>query len=248
MARDRRVATPESGKPAVFRPGDLVREFARRNGWDLGRCNLMLEGTTDVSYCQLADNHYFQQTGKRLIDEEFHVFAVGKGSAGGTEGVKENLRTLQCILQSEPEPLQIRVVCVFDHDHAGRKAFSQLKQKFREWGELFLLQRITPRVTRDPTQFYKTWLRENKHWKNLDCEIEDLVSRDLLDYFVSENPSSVRRPCLEIGGKHHFEFEGHCKGIVARFVERESSFENVVDVIEFLKSFRWLMKLDPEGS
>src|SRR4051812_21317480 len=125
--RDRRT-NPAAGS-AAFGPGDFVREYARRLGWDFGLCNLMLEGTTDVSYLRTASQHHEAATGMRLIDDEFRIFAVGNGPEGGTEGIKDKLRLLSENLKLDPvdeNQRPIRVIAIFDDDAAGRGAFSQL--------------------------------------------------------------------------------------------------------------------------
>jgi hypothetical protein len=45
-----------TGDAPNFRPGDFVREFGRRMGWgELGLCNVMVEGTTDVDFFDIAN-------------------------------------------------------------------------------------------------------------------------------------------------------------------------------------------------
>ncbi len=148
--RNRRVyVSPQTPLPSLA-PGELVRIWAKRKGWDLVNCNIMFEGTTDVAYCRVADRLYYQKHKLKLLDHEFQVFAIGEGSEGGTEGIKERLRSLQEMLRDEPEGSPIRVICVLDDDSAGRGTFNLLKRKFRPWVDIFRLQRRTPRTTRDP--------------------------------------------------------------------------------------------------
>lgn len=246
MPRNRRVQMPSLETMPELAAGVVPFVFAHRHGWDLAACNLMVEGTTDENYCKLASRLYEAETGRKLIGDDFHVFAVGSGGSGGTYAIKEELRTFKSILDSEPDPSIFKIVCLFDSDQAGKKAFSEMRKKFRPWGELFLLQRVMPRNTRDPSQYEKTWKKANERWIKLDCEIEDLLDCQLLEYFLAESPSALRRK-HETEGKHHFDLEGKAKGGLARFFESNSALEQVGEVVELLKVFRWLLKLDPEG-
>lgn len=246
--RNRRVyVSPQTPLPSLA-PGELVRIWAKRKGWDLVNCNIMFEGTTDVAYCRVADRLYYQKHKLKLLDYEFQVFAIGEGSEGGTEGIKERLRSLQEMLRDEPEGSPIRVICVLDDDSAGRGTFNLLKRKFRPWVDIFRLQRRTPRTTRDPGAFEKKWLEENASWAGLDCDIEDLFSRDLLALFVSENQGCEREALKELGGAHHFKFHGFQKARLARFADDRASYDDVLNLIEMLRSFRWLLGLGADGS
>lgn len=247
MPRDRRVQMPGAVKQPTFAAGILPREYAKRVGWDLAQCNLMVEGTTDKRYCKLASRLHEAETGRKLIGDDFHVFPVGSADSGGTDAIKEELRTFKSLLDSEPDPSIFKVVCLFDSDKAGKKAFSEMRRKFRPWGDLFLLQRVMPRNTRDPSVYEKAWKKQNVKWLALDCEIEDLLDCQLLEYFLSDSPSALIKK-HEQEGKHHFDLQGRAKGELARFFESHSTLEQVVDVIELLKVFRWLLKLDPEGT
>lgn len=247
MPRDRRVQMPGTVKQPTFAAGYLPREYAKRVGWDLAQCNLMVEGTTDARYCKLASRLHEAATGRKLIGKDFHVFAVGSGASGGTDAIKEELRTFKSLLDSEPDPSIFKVVCLFDSDKAGKKAFSEMRRKFRPWGDLFLLQRVMPRNTRDPIQYEKTWKKENEKWLALDCEIEDLLDGQLLEFFLSDSPSAlIKKHVFE--GQHHFDLQGEAKGKLAGFFESHSGLEHIGYVVEVLKVFRWLLKLDPEGT
>ena len=246
MPRDRRVQMPGLVEQTAFAAGSMPREYAKRMGWNLAPCNLMVEGTTDERYCKLASRLHEAETGLKLIGDDFHVFAAGRGGDGGTDKIKEELRTFKSILQSEPDPSVFKVACLFDCDQAGKKAFSEMRKKFRPWGELFLLQRIMPRTTRDPGQYEKSWNKQNEKWLKLDCEIEDLLDCELLEFFLVEAPSALRRK-QGAEGRHHFDLDGQSKGQLARFFESHSALEQVGEIVELLKVFRWLLKLDPEG-
>lgn len=248
--RNRRVSNTLSSNRPNFAPGDLVREYGRRMGWSLVRCNVMFEGTTDVRYCRTANGLYSSETGKNLLDKDFQVFAIGERHEGGTDGIRERLRTLQSLLLSEPEDLGMSVICVVDDDFAGRKAFADLRRKFQPWRDLFKLQRVFPRTpnSRSPEHFEGEWKKANSAWQGLDCDIEDLISDDLLHYFIDDNPQCLKAVVEERGGRRHRKFHGNEKLNLVRFVESNSALADLNLIVELLKSLRWLLRLDPDGT
>jgi hypothetical protein len=248
--RNRRVSTSSRDQETGFAPGDLVREFGRRMGWNLVKCNVMFEGTTDVSYCNVANRLYFESTGKNLIDDDFQVMAIGERDQGGTDGIRDRLRTLQAVLQSEPSELEMSVVCVVDDDHEGRKAFADLRKKFQPWRDLFKLNRVFPRtpISRSSEHFEGEMKKANANWDGLDCDIEDLIADEIIECFISENPRCLKTEVDEKGGRFHRKFHGNEKPKLVRFVEQHASLSDLSQIVEILKSLRWLLRLDPEGS
>lgn len=248
--RNRRVSSTLGVSSLAFAPGDLVREYGRRMGWKLVKCNVMFEGTTDVSYCRVANRHYFAETGKNLLDNEFQVFAIGERDEGGTDGIRERLRTLQSLLLSEPEDLGMSVICIVDDDLEGRKAFADLRRKFQPWRDLFKLQRVFPRtpLSRSPEHFEGEWKKANSIWQDLDCDIEDLLSDDLVDYFIADNPRCLKADVEARGERYHRKFHGHEKPKLVRFVEGNSTLADLHHVVELMKSLRWLLRLEVDGT
>ena len=246
----RRVSYTLSSDRPIFAPGDMVLEYGHRMGWSLVKCNVMFEGTTDVRYCRTASGLYLSETGKSLLDKDFQVFAIGERDEGGTDGIRERLRTLQSILLTEPEDLGMSVICVVDDDFAGRKAFADLRGKFQPWRDLFKLQRVFPRtpLSRSPEHFEGELKKTNSNWQGLDCDIEDLISDDLVNYFIDENHRCLKAEVEERGGRRHRKFHGHEKPKLVRFVEQNAALSDLIQIVEVLKSLRWLLRLDPEGS
>ena len=237
-----------SGSQIQLAPGDFIKHFGIMMGWgELAHCNLMVEGTTDVQYFEIASDLYQKVQGTPLIDADFRVFAVGEGNEGGTHGIHERLRQLSGNLRVDPvdaEGREIRVVCLMDDDHAGKGTFTLLKNSFKPWQDIFRVQRVFPTGTRDPSTFGRMWNRVNKEWKDLPCETEDLIKRDLLDYFVSENANALKSPVSEIGDAYHFDFNGYVKPALARFLRKHATLEDILGLVNVLNEFRWLMGLN----
>jgi len=75
-------------------PVDFFRAYGRLEGWEFKDNNLMVEGTTDVRYLEIANERYIEDSDRSLIDGSFGVLAIGEAEDGGTYGMKEKLNTL----------------------------------------------------------------------------------------------------------------------------------------------------------
>lgn len=254
MRQRRTSASKQATSPDEVSSEQYVRAFGQRYGWELGRCNLMLEGTTDVAYFDLANRLYADNEHYNLIDEAFRVHAIGIGEEGGTDGMMDRLRLLAETLRIFPidDPQRrVRVVCLFDDDAKGRGAFNAMSGKFIPWSDIFLLRRKYPRTTRDPKAFDAHTRKLNEAYladKNFFCEIEDLVARSVIDTFVGLNPSCLQRELRSIGDGFHCDLHRTAKGNLLRFVEENALLDDVRLLVELLKSFRFLFGLPVNGT
>ncbi|QDT84769.1 hypothetical protein [Gimesia chilikensis] len=252
--RQRRTDTSTQHSPTLFpAPGELVKEACRRHGWEIGSNNLMLEGTTDESYFYLASKLYEADCGKKLIGDDFRIFAVGELDDGGTEAMNDKMSFLSNMLKIDPydeNGQKIRVVALFDDDNSGRNIFKKMSKKYRPWGDIFLLRRKYPRDTRDPVTFQKNTEKINEIYqteKKSDCEIEDLIDRTLINLFVETTQGCLQRPIEELGEGFHCDFHGWAKGKLKEFVKKEAGLEEVKMIVDLLKSLRYLLKLPVDG-
>jgi len=141
-------------------------------------------------------------------------------------------------------------IALFDSDTEGKRGFSSLTGQhlnYRKWRDVFLLQRVIPRTTRDPVQIAQLVDKANENWRGMDCEIEDLVSASLIKAFISENPGSVQRPLEELNGAVHCRFHRPAKATFVRFVEDNAMLQDLNLVVEALKSLRYHLGLQPDG-
>ncbi|WP_397568823.1 hypothetical protein [Schlesneria sp. T3-172] len=241
-------------EPHVFRPGQLVRETARRYGWSIGLNNLMVEGTTDESYLRMANQRYVESCGLSLIGSDFHVFAVGKLGNGGTDAINEKFNNLSEQLRNDPvdgNGNRIRVVALFDDDPPGRGMFSRMRTRYMPWSDIFLLRRHFPRDTRDSKEFEAKTNALNAEYfgdKQFFCEIEDLIHRSLIDLFVESEKGCLQREIRSIGNGFHCDLHGWAKGKLAEFVKQEAGLAELGGLVELLKTFRYLFDLPVEGS
>jgi hypothetical protein len=214
----------------------------------------MFEGTTDVSHLEFANNLYTRQTDLTLLDTSFRVFAIGEGEEGGTDGMLERYRLLRDTLKifpiDDPER-RIRIICVLDDDPRGRGAFNKMSGKFAPWSDIFLLRRSYARVSREPGTFRSATDKLNETYlkdKSCFCEIEDLISRSLIDDFVSSNSRCLQKPIQSYGNGFHCDLNHWAKGKLVEHVKENAILDDVKLLVELLKSLRFLFDLPMNGS
>lgn len=251
MVRDRKVDLSSSPPDPYGEPGSLVRAYARRRNWPLLKRNVMLEGRSDVEYFRIADLKHQEQVGRRLICDNLSLFQVGDGEAGGADNIKDKFQFLREVLSTEnftaPSD-RIMAVVLLDNDYKGRLTTHFLeKQGFKPNRDVLLLSRRIPRETRDVYQMTRLLKDANASWADMDCEIEDLLSLDLLEYFCEMEPTCMaREPVIRENG-HHFEWTRDGKAKLLRFVKEEASHCHLLGIVELLKSLRYLLCLGIDG-
>ena len=235
--------------------GQLVQEYARRMGWPVRRHNIFVEGA-ETRYFKLAAGLYEKETGVNLIDPDLSIFPVGDGDNGGTIGLMEHFPTFMNLARIDVGPdakLLYRAIAVLDDDYAGQNAFNHLTSSnvsLVASRDVFLLKRVMPRSTRDTRSIEKQTRQLNEPWKRVDCEIEDLLARSLIEAFVAGCPKSLKRPPSIVGNGHHFEFSPGVKPQLARFAEEHAMVEDVLQIVRALDALRYYVGLPakyPEG-
>lgn len=213
----------------------------------------MVEGDSDVRYFELASKLYRQATTLQLLSKDLAIISAGTGDVGGTLGIYEEFpplfKMIQADADSQSKPL-FRLTCLFDNDIAGRQAARTLLHQYRslrECRDVFLLSRSMPVSTSEPTVLTKTIASANQNWKDLDCEIEDLLDDNFIQAFLSENPLALKRNLIEQGGKTHYEFKDSMKGRLWLFANENCTLSDVTSIVETLKSLRFYLGLPPNG-
>jgi hypothetical protein len=237
----------------AFEPGDLVRGYAGLFHWPVAERTVVVEGEHDQRYLALADRLYFEKTGLRLLGKRLSAFPTGIGDDGGAFGLQRHFHPLRAIMDRDVTQDGRKVfhaVALFDDDLEGKRGFAALSGQhlnYRKWRDVFLLQRVIPRTTRDPDHLAKLVCEANAAWKGMDCEIEDLISVDVIKAFLVDNSGAMSRPLEErVGGAHCF-FKPHFKASFIRFVEANALLCDINSIVETLKSLRFHLGLLPDG-
>jgi len=237
----------------TFQPGDLVRGFAALYGWPIKPRSILVEGEHDQRYFGVADRLYAAETGLQLIGNKLAIFPTGIGDEGGAFGLQKHFHPLRAIMDRDVDRDGHKVfhaIALFDSDLEGRRGFAALSGRhlsYRKWRDIFLLERCLPRTTRDSAQLEKLVATTNVPWKGMDCEIEDLVSPDISECFLQENPNAVFRTNEERAGGMHYFFRPQYKSKLVKYVEDYALLADVQRVVEVLKSLRFYVGLPPDG-
>jgi len=251
MQRDRKVQVSSDGVSSFVAPGSLVRAYANRKNWPLSIRNVMLEGRTDAEYFRIANGKHHAHNSRRLICDSLSLFQVGDGASGGVDNIKDKFVYLREVLSTDTSDVsdqRIMVIVLMDNDRAGRETARFLDRRgFKTHRDVFLIARKIPRETRDAYQLNRLIVEANAAWEHIDCEVEDLLSLDLLKYFAEMEPSSLAKEPQIVADGHHFEWTDDGKARLLNFVKREASLVDVVGIVELLKSLRFLLSLDPNG-
>jgi len=231
------------------RETSAVAAYAEHKGWRIGRRNLLVEGTTDVAYFELASSLFAVHHGQRLLDDQFRVVAAGLYGDGGVRGVIREMLSLHGRAESDsslPKSARIRMLPVFDDDAAGRRCFDKLTDvdfPFRPYRDVFLLKRAYPSLKLGSDGFLDAVKDLNREWRGLDCEIEDLLSRELLAGFCDDRGDALKCPPVHLGSGHHYDFNGHCKADVLKYAQQLADLPEVIGIVRTLQYYRGLFDL-----
>jgi hypothetical protein len=230
-------------------PGDHVRWFADKQGWKIRRCNVVTEGEIDTRYFVLADRLYGSKNRQRLITEDLAVFPVGTGLNGGALKLAAVFPTLRQIIDAdlgENSQILFRAIALFDNDPVGHEAYESITTRcvnIRGGRDVFLLARSFPRNDRMAGGYNAAIVSANRKWASMHCEIEDLLTPELVHGFLKTRgiePAS----CMQIiEGAYHVELAPAVKSKLCEFCEQHAKFEDMTQVVELLKSLRFYLGL-----
>jgi hypothetical protein len=228
---------------------DPVARYGMAVGLHVRSRTILVEGTTDADFFQMAAHMEKEATKLDLLGNDLAILAAGEGDDGGARGVIRRLVPLREIAKTYLLPNgrpQYRFVGVLDNDAAGRGAVHQahgFDHSILEYKDLFRLCPVMPLAgSLDPGDLQRTFERENASYKNLDWEIEDLLAGDFVGAFLTEFPPAVRSS-TEINGKVHRDLTTDGKARLHRFVKKHAIHKDLVGVIEVLKALRYYLGL-----
>lgn len=222
----------------------LVEMFAEQVGWRVGRCNVVVEGTTDVTLLHHAARLHLQATGVDVFGDGFAVVASGRADDGGVEGVNRRLtaaRQNADVDRDATGALRYRFVGLFDNDFAGRKAIDlacSIDRRIRRYRDVFLLHPKMPIADYhfDPAVEQRT-ISRNSEFSELDWEIEDYLPEDFKATFEAYHPQAVTK-CVKKGGRSHRDLTRDGKRAYHVFVQQRATHRDVHELIRLICALR----------
>ncbi|NTV47668.1 MAG: hypothetical protein HGB11_14370 [Chlorobiales bacterium] len=228
---------------------DNVLSYGTVLGWNLLPRTVLVEGTSDVFYFELAAFMERKKTGVELLGTELAIIAAGEGDRGGTRGVIRELVALRgisrTVLLQNGSP-KYRFIGLFDNDTAGREAVEfarKLDTSILEYKDVFRLQpTMVTSGNLDPKTLNKTFERDNSAYKGLDWELEDVLPLDFRETFFSDHPEAAIRN-NKISDKVHHDLTRDGKARLKKFVNDNAVYDDLKGFIDVLKAIRFYMCL-----
>lgn len=215
--------------------------------------NVMVEGTSDVSYFERCSQLYQARFGRRLLGADLSVFAAGHGDDGGTYGVSEKFPTLFNLASLDLDAggrRRYRTIALLDNDRMGQKAVAGITQghrQIREYESIFCLKRVMPQRAGSAQKLGERTRAANATFPSLECTIEDLLSDAFCVNFVQAMPHAVARAATNSGGAHHRYWTDQGKRELRLSALRTATFEDMHPMIEVLRALRTYVGLPADG-
>jgi len=230
---------------------DFVQNYGEAEGVKFALKNVIVEGTSDVRLFNLAAKKEFEFSGIDLLGDTLAFIPSGERERGGTNGVIRQLITLRNISRTLLLPNgmpKYRFIGLFDNDYAGRQAAShahKLDSSMVEYKDYFRIHPVMPFPGNLlPEIIRNSFERENINYKSLDWELEDYLPQSVIEAFLDENPSSVKKT-ISISGKTHRDFTSDVKVKLHRFVSEYAEYHDLIEVIKVIKALRFYLNIRP---
>lgn len=227
--------------------------YASRYGWSLRAGNVMVEGTSDLSYFDRCSQLYQARFGRRLLGMDLSIFAAGHGDDGGTYGVSEKFPTLFNLASLDLDAggrRRFRTIALLDNDRMGQKAVAGITQghrQIREYESIFSLKRVMPHKAGSIQKLAERTRAANATFVSLDCTIEDLLSDAFCENFVRTTPQAVARIATTSGGANHRYWTDQGKRELRLSALRTAKFEDMQPMIDVLRALRTYVGLSADG-
>ena len=227
--------------------------YASQCGWSLRTGNIMVEGTSDVSYFERCSYLYQARVGRSLVGVDLSIFAAGRGDDGGTFGVSEKFPTLFNLASLDLDTegrRRFRTIALLDNDRRGQKAVAGITQghrQIREYESIFCLKRVMPHKAGSPQKLAEQTRVANARFPSGDCTIEDLLSDTFCENFVRTMPDAVARATTRSGEAHHRYWTEQGKRELRLSALRTATMEDMQAMIEVLRALRTYVGLPADG-
>lgn len=228
---------------------DRIADYGQSLGWNLRRRTVLVEGTTDVTLFKLAARFELQRSKIELFGDELTIIAAGERDEGGAQGITRELITLRCLartdLMANGRP-RFRFIGLFDNDNVGRRTINGARvvdNSILEYKDVFRLRPVMPSEgNRDPKTLRKAFDRLNFDYRGLDWELEDLLSTDFVETFLTDHPSAISRITRK-GKKIHRDFSADGKARLHRYIRDNAKWEDLVAVVDVIRALRFYLYL-----
>lgn len=227
--------------------------YASRYGWALHAGNVMVEGTSDVSYFERCSHLYQTRHGRRLLGVDLSIFAAGHGDDGGTFGVSEKFPTLFNLASLDLDAggrRRFKTIALLDNDRMGQKAIAGITQghrQIREYESIFSLKRVMPHKGGSVQKLAESTRTANTSFPSLECTIEDLLSNAFCESFIRTMPQAVAREATSSGGASHRHWTQQGKRELRLSALQTATFEDMQPMIDVLRALRTYVGLPADG-
>lgn len=218
--------------------------FAATLGWKICKCNVIVEGTSDVALLWLAAALHHEKFGSAILGDHISILAAGKGDDGGVDGLNRRLNAARQIADADRGPdgeLRYRFMGLYDNDRAGRRGIQNacnFDRRLLPYLDLFLLHPVMPLASgADHAELRRRFENQNSAFKGCDWEIEDFLSERLLVAFESARPSAIQGT-RECGGRKHREFTRDGKFELHRFARDNCTLDDLIEVVRLIRALR----------
>lgn len=230
---------------------DIVRTYARHKGWEIGSCNVLVEGMTDYELLSVAAERHRTDTGEDLLSDGLRFLYAGYRHEGGTHGVVRELTVTRSLAKYSLTPQgtpQYRFVGLVDNDAAGRQAIENARVADASVVEFRDILRIRPNMicgvgSVELEHLRTEFERRNGAFEELDWELEDLLEVGFVEAFCAQMPGSLLEK-QAVAGRVHWELTRKGKRELNRFAKDGATLEDLKGVICTIRSLRFCLGLD----
>ena len=222
----------------------IVELWALQIGWNIDKCNVIVEGTSDVSFLHRARDLWLAENSCDIFGDGFAVVAAGNREDGGVDGVKRRFNAVRQLAEVDVDAngdRRYRFIGLLDNDHAGRRALHQtceFDRRVVRYQDLFLLHPDMPCANGDPGPEVERRAQSlNASYSDLDWEIEDLLPENLHHAFQGQFPNAILS-AISQNGRTHREFTRGGKVQFRRFILNEAQSEDIVELVHLVCALR----------
>lgn len=227
-----------------------MRIYARHKGWEIGSCNVLVEGVTDFELLSMAAERHRVETGEDLCAGGLCFLYAGYRHEGGTHGVVRELTVNRNLAKYALTPQgvpQYRFVGLVDDDAAGRQAIENARAADASVLEFRDILRIRPNMIYgvgrvELEHLRREFTRRNLAFVGLDWELEDLLKVDFVEAFCEQLSGSLSEK-QEVAGRVHWELTRMGKRELNRFAKESATLDDLKGVICVIRSLRFCLGL-----